>query len=60
MKLNHTIAYVLYFGMAIMLAPLKLSYSISGTHVEKKKEIVVKPSTKAKAEVLHSELLFKY
>jgi hypothetical protein len=60
MKLNHTIAYVLYFGMAIMLSPLKLSYSIPGTQVEKKKEIVVKPSTKAKAEVLHSELLFKY
>jgi hypothetical protein len=60
MKLNYSLTYILYFGLAVMLAPLKLNYTNTAQHVDKKKVIEAKPTHKAKAEVLHSELLFKY
>ena len=61
MKLNAALTYILYFGIAIMLYPAKYtSNTIFNTKLENGKTIKCKAPAIAKAEVLHSDLLFKY
>ena len=60
MKLNYSLVYVLYIGLAVMLSPLKLNYTVQAPQLEKKRMAERETAYRAKAEVLHSELLFKY
>ena len=61
MKLNTALTFVLYFGIAILLHPVKYnSSSVLNFENEKIKTEIKKIPATAKAEVLHGELLFKY
>jgi hypothetical protein len=61
MKLTVALSYMLYFGLAILLHPIKYNSNNELTFNPNniKREVKKSPAT-AKADILHSELLFKY
>lgn len=59
MKPHHTLIYLLYFGLTVALSSARSTFSMQYYQHATKNSHTFKP-TKHKAEILHSELLFKY